>query len=81
MIEESVNNKSPNNHEILSALSNAIFRLAEIDHVQGKYEMAKEKYERCLSIDRKIGNYDDIKLIESMLDEIKQNHTTNGGES
>lgn len=71
-IAESLNNKSPNNHEILSALSNAIFMLAETEHVQGKYEKAKEKYERSLSIDKEIGKYENIKLTERMLDEIKQ---------
>lgn len=80
-IAESLNNKSSNNHEILSLISGAIFRLAEIEHVQGKYETAKEKYEHSLSIDREIGKYEDIKLTESMLNEIKEINTSKGGKS
>jgi len=53
VITESLNSKSPNNHEILSAISDAIFRFAEIDKVQGRYKIAKEKYERSLFIDKK----------------------------
>lgn len=81
VIAESLNSKSPNNHEILSVISGAIFRLAEIEHIQGKYEMAKEKYERSLYIDREIGKYEDIKLTESMLDEIKQIKSSKADES
>lgn len=80
-IAESLNNKLPNNHEILSVISNAIFRLAEVEHIQEEYETAKEKYERSLSIDREIGDYEAVKLTESRLDEIRQILTPQKGES
>ena len=67
---ESLNDQTSNKSEMLSILSNALFRSAEIDQLQGKVNSAKVKYERSLTIDRNLQNDADAYITEARLNEI-----------
>ena len=72
VIAESLNAKSPNQSDVLLTLSNALFRAAEIEQLQGKIHRAKAKYERGLAIDRKLRNDVDAAISEARLREIAE---------
>jgi tetratricopeptide (TPR) repeat protein len=57
--------------EVLSHTSNALFRLGEIDHIEGRYQEAIEKYQRSLKIDQKLQDKPGIRLTLQMLSELE----------
>lgn len=75
---EPLNKKFSEHNGVLSCLSDALFRYAEIQHISGNYTLAKEKYEQSLSIDKILGKIEDTKLTVSMLNEIELRKTNLG---
>lgn len=77
---ELLNGKSPNQSEILSTLSCALFRAAEIKQLQGMWRNAKAKYERSLAIDRNLRNDVDAGITEARLREIAESDSAEEGD-
>lgn len=64
--------------EVNSSLSLIIFRLGEIDHVNGRFDMAIKRYRESIAIDKEIGDKESIKITESLLNELQSKRITNG---
>lgn len=62
--------KNPDHSEYLRLRSLIVFRMAELNHAQGKLEQARQGYEESLAIDRKLGNEEGIRTTEKLLQEI-----------
>lgn len=62
--------KTPNYSEYLTLRSLILFRMAELNHVQGNLEQARKGYEESLAIDRELGNEEGIRTVEELLKQI-----------
>jgi tetratricopeptide (TPR) repeat protein len=72
---ERLNAGNLENREVRDALGHVIFRLAELDHVQKRYQRALLKYKKSLGIDESLGLQQRVnitrKLIQQITDEMK----------
>lgn len=69
-ITEQLLQKDPENLQYLGLKSLVIFRLAEIDHVQGNIEEARTGYKESLAMDKKLKNREGIRTTEGLLEKI-----------
>jgi len=70
-IFETLNARFPKNHEILSTLSDAFFRAAEVEQVRGRPNEAIAKYERSLAIDMSLKREAGVNVTVSRLRELR----------
>lgn len=69
-VVEDLISKNSDYSDYLSLRSLILFRIAELNHVQGKLEQASRGYEESLAIDRELGNEEGIRTIEELLKQI-----------
>lgn len=69
-ITEELLRKEPEKFEYLYLQNQIFFRMAELNHVQGKLEQAKKGYEESLTITKKLGNVEGVQTIEELLKDI-----------
>jgi tetratricopeptide (TPR) repeat protein len=70
-IAEALDEKFPDNLDILSIMGCAFFRAAEVEQMQGRFDMARAKYERSLAVDIKLHAEADIHITEARLKELE----------
>jgi len=64
--------------EVKSSLSLIIFRLGEIDHANGRFDIAIRRYRESIAIDKEIGDEESIKITELLLNELQSKRIPNG---
>lgn len=69
-IAEGLLKEDPENLEYLGMKSMSIFRLAEVNHIQGDLEKAKAGYQESIAIDRKLQDEEGVQLVQKLLDKI-----------
>ncbi len=69
-IAEDLLKRSPRTEKYLSLKSLIIFRRAEINHILGNVERAREEYKESLSLDRELKNEEGIETIEYLLNQL-----------